>query len=484
MKHYLLLASFGLAAFPALAQPTPGPIGFQATTTLQLATGAAPSDVAIGDFDHDGRPDLAVSERGLNRVELFAPGATAGSFLPAPIASVVTGASPASLVAVPLDNQPAANAADDLAVLGADQAHLQSFRNANAAGQAAFLAPASFYIDATGLYNSPRLRAGHLNGDNVIDVVTIRDGFQSSGMGVVSLYPQSMTSLGFVSTSSGGRPADVALADLNLDGELDAFYVQPQAGNVLWFFNTGTARVFSTGSAQPIPALAPTPTCVAVGNVNSQDLPDVAIGNTDNEVVLQLSRLNPQQGYLYENPLRLPVGAAPVQLLLTDLNGDSRAELVVLTAAGQLRVYRHNGGAYPACFDAPQLLPTGPDPTALRLADVDGDARPDLVVPCAGDHTVRVFRNTGQVLAAKPAAALADLQVHPNPATNRLRVQLPAGLNAAPLTATFTDALGRVLRTQAVPASGELAVDGLPRGLCLLRLHNAQGSITRRVLLQ
>ncbi|WP_345224273.1 T9SS type A sorting domain-containing protein [Hymenobacter koreensis] len=440
-----------------------------------------PSDVAIGDFDHDGRPDLAVAERGLNRVGLYRSGPTAGSFLSAPMATVATGTAPVSLVAVPLDRQTTANESDDLVVLSADQAHLQTFVNAHTPGQAAFAAGRFSYLSATGLFTRPRLHAAYIDTDPHIDVATIKDSFQNAGLSTVTPFAtRTHVSIGTVTTTVG-LPTDMALADISGQGRLDALLVQPLQGNVLVMFNPGQTPLYSTGRSISIPALGPSPTCVAAGDVDGDGRADVAIGNAASEVVLQLITYTLQGGFLFSTPLRVATGAAPRQVLLQDLTGDGRPELVVLTAAGQLRVYRHNGGAYPACFEAPQLLPTGLDPTSLRLADVDGDNRPDLLVACAGDHTVRVYGNTTQPLAAK-SAHLAALTLYPNPATDRLRVQVPAGTE--PLTATFTDALGRVLGTQTVPPSGELHAGQLPRGLCFVRLHNGLGSITRRVVLR
>jgi hypothetical protein len=38
---------------------------------IQFPSGAQPTDVAVGDFDHDGRPDLAVTERGRDSLVIF-----------------------------------------------------------------------------------------------------------------------------------------------------------------------------------------------------------------------------------------------------------------------------------------------------------------------------------------------------------------------------------------------------------------------------
>ena len=97
-----------------------------------------------------------------------------------------------------------------------------------------------------------------------------------------------------------------------------------------------------------------------------------------------------------------------------------------------------------------------------------------------------------QAATANRAAALPvqapvtdALSVYPNPATDQLRVQLPAGSQAGQLS--LVDGLGRVVRRQPLPAGtrqAEVAVRGLPAGLYLLRVRQGPQVQTQKVLVQ
>jgi hypothetical protein len=77
---------------------------------------------------------------------------------------------------------------------------------------------------------------------------------------------------------------------------------------------------------------------------------------------------------------RLRAGAGDCQI--TDLNGDARADIF---SAGTLWLARSNGG-----FEAPQdywlrsFLP-------IRIADINGDGKPDLIVPDDESDSVQVL---------------------------------------------------------------------------------------------
>ncbi|RZK62504.1 MAG: T9SS type A sorting domain-containing protein [Hymenobacter sp.] len=87
-------------------------------------------------------------------------------------------------------------------------------------------------------------------------------------------------------------------------------------------------------------------------------------------------------------------------------------------------------------------------------------------------------------LAATPAAALAGLEVSPNPAHNTVLVRVPAGAGAAALT--LLDALGRTVRTQTAPAglTSSLDLAGLTPGMYALRVQVGEGQAVRQLVVE
>jgi hypothetical protein len=88
--------------------------------------------------------------------------------------------------------------------------------------------------------------------------------------------------------------------------------------------------------------------------------------------------------------------------------------------------------------------------------------------------------------AALPAFAHSGFRLYPNPAHSRVNVRLPAVPGTATATLTVLDALGRILRTQAVALNARAEVDltGLAPGLYAVRVQ-AKGQVaTQRLLVE
>ncbi|WP_345117053.1 VCBS repeat-containing protein [Hymenobacter algoricola] len=372
MKYCLFLTFAALLALPGFAQQQNPPISLQAST-LALPLGAAPSDVAVADFNHDQRPDLAVTQRGLNQLAIFQQ--TASGFPATATRTYAAGTSPSSVVAVSLDvNNPNAYL-DDLFTVSGPDGHITAFTN-SLTQPGALTASLAVNFASTYPSVSPRLQAGNLNGDGLIDLAMTNDreilagvfAYAHRGNGVVEQIARQTTL---------DLPANIQLSDLDQDGDLDALVAMPLYNQIRIMQHSIMQAEFWLAPPINIPSLGTGASSAAAGDINLDFYPDLAVANSGSNTVVVFLRTAPLQ---YTTPLILPMSATPRHVLLADLNGDRAAELIVTTDT-QLLVYRNTLLPGPPRFATPVIFPLGPNPDALRLADVNGDRVTDILIP-------------------------------------------------------------------------------------------------------
>jgi hypothetical protein len=79
-------------------------------------------------------------------------------------------------------------------------------------------------------------------------------------------------------------------------------------------------------------------------------------------------------------------------------------------------------------------------------------------------------------------AGLANASFYPNPTSGKLTVVLPQTQLAIPQLLTITDLTGRVIRTQELPANGEIDITELKAGTYLISVGSGEQRIVRKVV--
>ena len=90
-----------------------------------------------------------------------------------------------------------------------------------------------------------------------------------------------------------------------------------------------------------------------------------------------------------------------------------------------------------------------------------------------------------QVLGTGAAAWASQVVVYPNPASAVYFIELPAALGRQPVAVSLVDALGRVVRQQALPAglaTHALSLTGLAAGVYSLQLNTEAGLLVKRLV--
>jgi hypothetical protein len=385
---------------------------------------SGPNGVALGDVNGDGRLDIASANFLGNAVTVFQAQA-GGGFIPV---SYTTGAGsvPLNVVLADVDG----DGRLDLVTANNGPSTVGVLRGLAGGGFAAVTSYAAG--TGSGATNVQGVVVADVTGDGRPDLVTnnsshyavgVLPGLAGGGFAPVTEY---------YSTYSNGPATSLVLADVNRDGRLDAV----------------TACAYSNADAGTV--LLGQPNGFVNGNITYST----------------------------------GTNSGPKGLALGDVNGDGRLDIVTANFAANtvgVLLGQATGG-----FAAPVAYPTGAGtgPTAVVLGDLNGDRRLDIVVANYTTNAVAVLLNTGTFTPLATAhPTVADFALYPNPAHNVFTVQLPAGARAT--RAELLNALGQVVRQPAVNgANFQVATSGLASGVYSLRLTVGGAILTKRVVVQ
>ena len=300
-----------------------GKSGFAPAKGSPFAAGNSPNDLATGDFNRDGKLDLACANHEAPYVTVLL-GMGDGGFAPAPKSPfrVEVKPHPHGVAVGDLNGDGKLDLVTDS--WGTDQVEIL-FGD----GQGGFTLPGTFV--GVGKHPYQRLRVADLNGDGRADLITTN----LEGDNVTVLLGNSQGTFQPAAGSPfpcGDSPFNFAVGDVNGDGKLDLAIVNSPSSTSDRNGKDGLTVLLGDGKGGfALIAGSPFPTdrypnLAAIGDYNGDGVGDIAVScpETNNIMLFLMSR----NGAL-SSSIQIPHNGKPKGLALSDLNGDGQADLVV-----------------------------------------------------------------------------------------------------------------------------------------------------------
>src|SRR3954470_6076395 len=365
------------------------------------AAGDVPNQIVTGDFNLDTKPDLAVANDQSSNVTILLGDGT-GAFVPAPGSPVTVGSHPKSVAVGDYNN----DGRPDFATANFIGGNVSVFLGDGAGG---FTQAANSPIAVSG--GPFYVATGDFDADGLADLAIAN--ISSTPVGVVILVGtgngQFAAAPGSPFASGGTFPQGLAVGDLNGDARPDIAVANHMSSTVSVLLGSGSSGTvgFLQAVGSPFPtANGPTagngPANIAIGDVNGDGKPDLATANdTSNNSSVFLG--NGLGRFVHMSGSPFSTGSISLGVAVGDLNGDGLADVVAANrGAGNITTLLSTGNSLVA---GPTVVVSSP--VSVIVADLNGDGRNDLAaakfVTPGGAH---VLLNSAVAAAAVAPAAL------------------------------------------------------------------------------
>jgi FG-GAP-like repeat/FG-GAP repeat len=361
----------------------------------KLPTGYIPTAVVQGDFNGDGKMDLAISNGGDDTIYVYL-GKGDGSFA-LPEVLYTQGQAPVWLAAAQLRT----GGHTDLIAVDGDSGQVEVFfGNGDGTFQTG-----TFVASLT---QAPTfVLAGDFNRDGHIDLAIgfVVDAYATQPQYEVLLgdgsgaFPSTLTPPLVVNNSDSALPTDwMALGDLNNDGYLDVVTTVAFGGAIAYLNQAGMG--FTQGSI-----FNPTDTAVAVGlgDMNGDGCLDAV--QTGTYGWLSIAKGNCDGTFTQSGPTA-EVGDVAYAVATADVNGDGKLDVVASSAFTDSEIIA-GIGAYGGYFvsvltgdGSGNFAPTavyrvGADAYSFAVSDLNGTGRPNIVTISETESTSSLLVNDG-----------------------------------------------------------------------------------------
>jgi hypothetical protein len=412
-----ILTVFVLAATISAAQRAAAQFETRSITPAVVG----PIGAAVGDFNHDGKLDLAVSTCIIDNQVSVMLGNGDGTLRPA-VNYTVEGCPDAPAVGdFNRDGNLDLVVADPSGSTGAVALLLGN-------GDGTFQAPVNIPAEAF----SCCVLVGDVNNDGKLDLIMST----VSGVSVLLGNGDGTFQQPPISSSPPAQISAIGIGDFNRDGKLDVVatndFGSESSAQVMLGNGDGTFTYFASYPAS-------VPEAVTVADLNGDGKLDLVVAN---DASVSISVLLGNGDGSFRPEVNYPASSA-IWTAVADVNDDGKADIVAADfglPAG-VSVFIGNGDG---TFRPEATFSVGAENRFVAVGDFNGDHLPDVVIPSWGNNNVPILLNTG-VVAFSPTTPI------------NFPTQL-VGVTSTPQTVTLKNVGTRDLTITSLQAEGQFGV--------------------------
>jgi hypothetical protein len=433
-------------------------------TALTIATSGNQTSLTVGDIDGDGKLDLVeVDKTNSSFVSVYLNTTVAvGSISFSAATNLITGANNHKLRNVAISDLDGDGKAD-IAVVN-NEGNVLLYRNTGSVGTVSFAAKVEFPA-GTGPQG---IMIGDIDSDGLPDLaITNADGGGTS----IRVLRNTSTSgtLSFVNSgnfTTGGGPYDLALGDLDGDGQLDIATVNHSGQNVSVLLNTSTSGTVSFANKTDF-AIGRNALKIAIGDLNGDGKLDMVITQSGAVISIFTNTTTTAGTVTFAPMIDIASTGNSLQAMIVDLDGDGKTDfatggsnkIIVLHNADPLE----NADLGALSISEATLTPTFTPATTAYTAIVDNTITSITVTPTQttsnATATIQISVNAGSYANVTSGVASGPLALNVGANTIDVKVTSPNGSIIKTYTTTVTRDIP--VPSYIVSGAGMAAVNGV-----------------------
>ncbi|MCI0707642.1 MAG: FG-GAP-like repeat-containing protein [Ignavibacteriae bacterium] len=398
----------GVSALPFQATFNSG--GFIDQTALSakidIASGAPTSAIAVGDLDGDGKPDVVASNSGNSSLTLWRNTGSPDTVNFAAPTTIGAGISVESIQLADFDGDGKFDIAAPYGLL------MSVFRNTSSPGAISFTTAQNFALrtdliggGVTGGVNN--LAVADFNGDGKLDVTTI-DFFNE--LGIILLNRSVPGVISFTTNfdfPAGSSLHGVAAGDLDGDGKPELLFSYDTPGTVDIFRNTSAAGSLSFASKINI-ATGSGSYGMAIEDVDGDGKAELLVANRLSQSVAVLRNTSAIGSLSFAAKQEFAANSGASSIAVGDMDGDGKPDLAVAnTNAWSLSLLKNLSSPGAIAFQTHVDFSVGSSIGNVVISDLDRDGNPDLALSRSSVNFFSVFK--GIVPGYSPQQSLVTL---------------------------------------------------------------------------
>lgn len=415
---------------------------------INFTAGYLPQDVVAGDFDGDGKPDLAAINYGDDNVSVYRNTSVPGLISFAPKIDFATNAGPHSITAFDM------NGDNKLDIVMATQSGVCILKNTSTTGNISF---APYYQTGTGIGNKD-IAVADFDVDGKPDIaVANSDAFKvtvfknTSSGGVLSF-----TSIFDYST---GHPYHITAADLNGDGKPE-FIINnvPDASVPPGFFSVFKNLSSGPGSFSfaltnyyydPINIFYD----ITSADLDGDSKPDLAMVNAGTNSISFVRNISNSCAILFDTLINYSAGSTQNAIKIADLNGDKKPDLVAVGT--DMLVFKNNSVPGIISFLPYVNYPEATSMLGFHINDLDMDGKNDIATANLWDYNISVLRNKigPNLRQLCPPSATTSISASTGGTTYQWQLDSGSGFNNIADNSNYSGTNLQVLQLISIPTS-------------------------------